>query len=151
MIFKQFEGEYIQSLADIQHRAMIDSDGYDKNKIKSLSFRINRIPEKLYKGTSNTTFVCIADNDCVGWASYNHEYSILDGVYVDPQYQGQQIGSKLIDRVESLAKDDNEYIFVYANPHLEDFYSDKGYDFLYTEYMESFSDPVKCLVMKKKI
>lgn len=143
----------IDKISEIHHQSMVYSEGYDKSDIDAMSFEINYVPEKLTNPFVNYTIVAEVDTVVVGWSSYNYEYNILDGVFVDPEYQNRGIGTNLINSIEEYAMNYNEHIIVYANPHLLEYYKDLGYEYILEKEIRATDSEsiVSCIVMKKDL
>ena len=80
----------------------------------------NMIPKEFFKPIvdNKTMYVAEEDNKVKGFIMYTEkEYNIdnqvkrttyaIDAIAVDKQYRGQGIGTKLIDKIKEIAKDNN--------------------------------------------
>lgn len=127
--FEIADETYKSDIYRIYERAIKQSDDYSEKRENALLFSKGEMPEKLYKNEGNITIVARKNGEIVGWSSLMTEKSALDGLFVEPEYQGYGIGSSILSRTESLAKSEGlNQIILMTNPGTEGFYLDNGYN-----------------------
>lgn len=94
--------------------------------------------------TSRQAFVAVVDGRVVGTASLHGQ--VVRSVYVDPDHQNCGIGSKLMDAVEQLARDQSiGTLGVPSSITAQGFYRRRGF----VVVREEFHDDERTIVMKK--
>ncbi|MFX0204936.1 MAG: GNAT family N-acetyltransferase [Candidatus Hodarchaeota archaeon] len=95
-----------------------------------------------------TIFLAEEDDKIVGTAAI-HNNLIMD-LFVDPEYEGQGIGSKLIAHLEQLASlQGHTTTQISANPYAIDFYEKLGYEKVEETYLEPYD--LWEIIVKKKL
>lgn len=138
----------------IYKKAIEQSDNYSPKRENALLFSKDNMPERLYRGNKNRTVIAEIEGNTVGWASLFLEKSVLDGIYVDPDYQGRSIGSTVLSRIESLGEAENlSRIALITNPGIEDFYLKNGYMKVGESMVPGLcsDDEIFCIVMMKNL
>ena|SRR3989344_4907192 len=103
----------------------VNSKDYPKKAITSLCDFFT--PDLIIKNMSDRTMYVAVENDkVVGTASLKGDKVFT--VFVNPDYHGRGIGSKLMDKVEELAKDKKYKILKVPSGHSSvKFYKHRGY------------------------
>lgn len=103
----------------------VNSKDYPKKAIISLCDFFT--PDLIIKNMGDRTiYVAVEDDKVIGTASLKGDTVFT--VFVNPDYHGRGIGSKLMDKVEKLAKDKKYKILkVPSGLSSVDFYKHRGY------------------------
>ena len=134
--------------------AVLCRSHYTYQQIKALVLDIKPYQSWISSGIFSGFFVLIAeiDNCIVGFCSLDGE-GVINGLYVLPKYSGNKIGSKLLIRVESIAKQKKiQLISVTASLNAQCFYEKLGYQYLgKTAWSISPGIVIKAVSMNKSL
>ncbi len=68
------------------------------------------------------------DGEVVGFSDYNKETNELSGLYIKPDFSGQGLGEKLLQKVEANAKKNGlDHLWCKSTITAKDFYEKHGY------------------------
>lgn len=134
IIFRFGEQNDISQLNEVQSESItvLCRSHYTSREIKALVLNVKPYQYWISHGIFSGFFVLIAeiDNRIVGFSSLDGE-GVINGLYVLPKYSGRGIGSKLLARVESIAKQKNlKFMSVTASLNAQPFYERCGYQYL---------------------
>lgn len=97
-------------------------------------------------------FVAVEDDEIVGVAGYQSESGTVAGIFVDPDFKGSGIGSKLMDRIEEDARSEGlEKIETLASLEAVDFYKKNGYQVTEEKKHDIEGKDIGIKVMKKQL
>jgi len=97
-------------------------------------------------------WVVESEGELVGFGDYNPESGEITGIYVHPDYQGQGIATKLLDKVESHASENGlDKLWCHSTVTAKKFYQNKGYEILKPKMYETSGEELKVFKMKKAL
>jgi N-acetylglutamate synthase-like GNAT family acetyltransferase len=148
MRIRQFRKDDARQVSNIIRKCLkeVNSKYYPKKVIVYMCNFFS--PSKLLEHSKNRTiFVAVENNKIVGTASLK-ESTILT-VFVDPTIHKKGIGTKLMDKIETLAKKKGyKTAELQASLNSSEFYKKRGYKNVKKVYSEGFGHSIK---MKKKL
>lgn len=104
------------------------SDFYDYRQINAWA-PWEESSESFRKTLDETiSYVAVGEGEIAGFADMIYDASYIWRLYVHPGYQGEGMGSKLINSLESKVNPDTNYIELDAAIPSIGFYINKGYD-----------------------
>lgn len=118
-----------------------EKDSEELTKIAFLSKRYWRYPEEYLKIwekeltitpeyiRNNRAFMAVSDGETAGFYTLAEREGIvyLDHLFLKPKFTGKGIGTKLIENMISLMKEEKvKEVKVYVDPHAEEFYLKLG-------------------------
>ena len=152
--FEMADKSHRSDMYKIYKNALERSEDYSEKREDALLFSRDEMPEKLYVDDGNITIIAKRDGRVVGWSSLMVDKSALDGLFVDPVYQGYGIGSSMLSRIESLATSESlSQMILMTNPDTEDFYLEKGYNRVGDGMVLGLysDDEIFCVVLMKQL
>ncbi|QIK56994.1 GNAT family N-acetyltransferase [Erysipelothrix sp. HDW6A] len=111
--------------------------------------------ERMLEQIKNRTIMLATEGEMVvGFAMYEHkqDHTHIDVIYVLPHMQNQGYGKKLLDFVETEAKDHGKLITLdieNGNVKGEEFYLSQGFEIVEYRPDTLFEYPIKRIIMKK--
>ena len=124
----------------------VNSKDYPKKAITSLCNFFT--PDLIIKNLGDRTiYVAVEDDKVIGTASLKGDKVFT--VFVNPDYHGRGVGSKLMDKVEELAKDKKYKILkVPSGLSSVEFYKHRGYKEVKRVHSKDHGDTIE---MEKRI
>ena len=116
-------------------------------------FQMDKFRDSWENSTFGFAFAAYDGADMVGYVNgdYKSGQSVIQGLYVLPEYQSQKIGRVLLQRAENANKLFASSMGLVALRYAEKFYERNGYSTLYpktsdalTEYIKKFSSIPQC-------
>ncbi|MEO0927614.1 MAG: GNAT family N-acetyltransferase [Cyanobacteria bacterium J06643_13] len=156
IIFRFGEQNDISQLNEVQSESItvLCRSHYTSREIKALALNVKPYQYWISHGIFSGFFVLIAEIDSriVGFSALDGE-GIINGLYVLPKYSRKGIGSKLLARVESIAKQKNiKLMSVTASLNAQSFYEKLGYQYLGdSAWSISPGVVVKAILMNKSL
>lgn len=97
-------------------------------------------------------FVAVEDEEIVGLAGYQSESGTVAGIFVDPEFKGSGIGSKLMARIEEDAQSKRlEEMKTLASLEAVEFYNKNGYRAIETREQDIGGMAIELKVMIKEL
>lgn len=127
---RMFEERDADAVAEIQRETIrkINSRDYRDEIIEIWSQKDPKDYKNWKKIESVFQVVAEVDDKVIGWGCLNLEENEIKAVYVDPDYLGNGIGTKMIAKIEKKAKDEGlEKLKCFSTETALDFYKAKGY------------------------
>jgi N-acetylglutamate synthase-like GNAT family acetyltransferase len=148
MSIRLFKKEDARKVSNLIRKCLIEvvSKSYPKKAIDSLYHFFT--PALIIKNSKDRTiFVAVQGNKVIGTASLKADTVFT--VFVNPNVHGKGIGSKLMDRVEALAKKKGYTILkVPSATSSYGFYKSRGYKKIKVVHSSTHGDTIE---MKKKL
>lgn len=148
MRVRKFKKEDARKVSNLIRKCLseVNSKNYSK---KVIEFMCNHFtPTKLIQNSKErNVFVAVENKKILGTASLTDD--VILTVFVNPNFHGKGIGSKLMDTVEDLAKK-NGYKTVKLPSSLTsfEFYKRRGYKKVKMLHSEEYGDTIE---MKKRL
>ncbi len=148
MRIRNFKKEDARKVSNLTRKCLseVNSKDYPKSVIEFMHKHFT--PAKLIQYSKERNVFVAAENEKIlGTASLKDDN--ISTVFVNPNIHGKGIGSKLMDRVEDLAKK-NGYKTAKLSSSLTsfEFYKHRGYKKIKMLHSEDFGDTIE---MKKKL
>ena len=148
MRIRKFKNEDARKVSNIIRRCLreIVSKDYSEKEITDLCNFFK--PSMIIKNSKNRSiFVAVENNTILGTASLKEDTVFT--VFVNPDIHGKGIGSKLMDKVEDLAKKKGyKTIKVPSGISSFDFYKNRGYKKIKMNLSKDYADTIE---MKKRL
>jgi putative acetyltransferase len=127
MKIRKYEESDAEEKAEVLRKSVkeIASEDYSKQEIEvwsDVEVEEDPLPEEKVR------YVAIEDEKIVGFGEYNREENEVTGLYVHPDYTGNGIGEKLLEKVEKNAKEHGlDILTCLSTVTAKDFYQKHGY------------------------
>jgi GNAT superfamily N-acetyltransferase len=148
MRIRKLKKEDVTEVSKIIRRCLreVNSKDYPKKVITSLCDFFT--PALIIKNMGDRTmYVAVEHNKVIGTASLKDDKVFT--VFVNPDYHGRGVGSKLMDKVEELARDKRYKILkVPSGLSSVEFYKHRGYKEVKRVHSEDHGDTIE---MEKKL
>jgi predicted N-acetyltransferase YhbS len=148
MRIRKFKNEDARKVSNIIKRCLreIVSKDYSEKEITDLCNFFK--PSMIIKNSKNRSiFVAVENNTILGTASLKEDTVFT--VFVNPDIHGKGIGSKLMDKVEDLAKKKGyKIVKVPSGISSFDFYKNRGYKKIKMNHSKDHADTIE---MKKRL
>jgi putative acetyltransferase len=130
----------------------VDPENYSSEQQRHLEEVIPVMNLEFAEENRYNYFVALEDDEIVGVAGYQSESGTVGGIFVDPDFKGSGIGSKLIDRIEDDAKREGlETMETLASLEAVDFYKKNGYKVTEEKKHDIEGKDIGIKVMKKQL
>jgi N-acetylglutamate synthase-like GNAT family acetyltransferase len=97
-------------------------------------------------------FVAVEDSEITGVAGFQRESGTVAGIFVDPDLKESGIGSKLMQKLEEKAREENlEEMETLASLEAIDFYRKNGYEVTEERKQDIEGKDIGIKVMRKKL
>lgn len=130
MKIRRYNFEDAEAHAEVHRQSVrgIASEHYRDEIIEAWA---SKEPEDSPLDEEKVRFVAEEDGEIVGFSDYNKETNELSGLYIKPEYTGEGIGKKLLDKVEEDARKNGlEQLWCKSTITAKDFYQKHGYELI---------------------
>lgn len=151
MKIRKYRFEDAEAHAEIHKKSVrkIASKDYSDKIIEAWS---DREPESSPLDEEKERFVAEKDGQIIGFSDFNKETNELSGLYVKPGYTGRKVGSKLLQKVEKLAKKKGlEKLWCKSTTTARGFYEEHGWTVLEETVHEVKDVEMKVFRMEKEL
>lgn len=120
----------IPRIVSVYNAAIRSSDTRSQEEIDFLLCTNEIIDDNLFSD-EKYTIVATIDSRVIGWVSLDEGDSRIDGLFVEPEYHGNGIGTELMDEIEEYATEkEHNALSIPAAKDAVEFYEKIGYECL---------------------
>lgn len=130
----------------------IDNSSYNVEDLQHLREVIPEMNEEFFQEDRFSYFVAVEDEEIIGLAGFNTKSGTLSGIFVKPERKGSGIGSKLLEKIEKVAKENGiGSLEVPSSLDAVEFYRKNGYKELGKEDRDVKERKITMLIMAKEL